>query len=128
MRLIYALIMIAGFAFLLWSIDKSMPVYADNVTATHPIYTFKTPHENYSPICKGQTRLWGDESYLRWDDDKGCFMLIEHKSGGACQDTLKEAEEALASCQAYVDSLNWVTIPEGWKVESVEGEWSEEEK
>ena len=28
MRLIYAVLMLAGFALLLWSIDQSMPVYA----------------------------------------------------------------------------------------------------
>ena len=92
MRLIYAMLMIVGFAFLLWSIDRSMPVYADAVlTSDYPIY------ENL------------DGTYM--------FEL-----------ELKECEEELASLRSYVDSLNWITIPEGWKVESVEGEWSEENK
>ena len=39
MRLIYAILMICGFALLLWSIEKSMPVYADAVlTSDYPIY------------------------------------------------------------------------------------------
>ena len=92
MRIIYAILMIVGFALLLWSIDKSMPVYADAVlTSDYPIY------ENVAGVAMFESEL-------------------------------KECEEELASLRAYVDSLNWITIPEGWKVESVEGEWSEEEK
>ena len=97
MRLIYAVLMLAGFALLLWSIDQSMPVFVEAVADDSSI-------QKYSPICKGQTRLWGDESYLSWDDEKSCFMLIEIKSGGACQDNLKEAEEALSACEAQLDS------------------------
>ena len=52
MRLIYALIMICGFAFLLWSIDKSMPVYADAVlTSDYPIY------ENVAGVAMSESEL-----------------------------------------------------------------------
>ena len=106
MRLIYALIMIAGFALLLWSIDKSMPVYADSFNDC------KAMQEQGLAIGCGDTIYVLDDPVIRIPDSE----------------LLKECEEELASLRSYVDSLNWVTIPEGWKVESVEGEWSEEEK
>ena len=105
--------MICGFALLLWSIEKSMPVYAEE-----SLYSGA-----YSAmICEGENGAMVDNAILSYDSGEGCFRWI------FLEDPLKECEEELASLRAYVDSLNWVTIPEGWKVESVEGEWSEKEK
>ena len=130
--------MICGFAFLLWSIDKSMPVYADAVESS--IYCEGTVLEDGDCLafnaeksclepatCTAADTVVTHNDFVYTDSITATSALAIY-SLDDCQNDLKEAEEALASCQAYVDSLNWVTIPEGWKVESVEGEWSEENK
>ena len=110
--------MITGFALLLWSIEKSMPVYADAVEWKEDIIMDSVTF----PMCDGESDLTTDGCILTYNSADNCFYCTQAK------DPLKECEEELASLRSYVDSLNWITIPEGWKVESVEGEWSEENK
>ena len=94
MRLIYALIMIAGFAFLLWSIDRSMPVYADAVEWKEDIIMDSVTF----PMCDGESDLTTDGCILTYNSDDNCFYCTHAK------DPLKECEEELASCQAQLDS------------------------
>ena len=80
----------------------------------------------WSQFCKNQTRTWGDESYMQWNDEENCWLLIEIKSGASCQDALKEAEEELRACQSQFDAI--ITLPEGWRpIGKAEGVWSDEE-
>ena len=99
MRLIYAILMIVGFALLLWSIDKSMPVYADSMLGS--TMNLKVPSINPISVpylCPDEPNYPQDGSIMVYDGKADCFRYV------LPEDPLKECEEELASCEAQLDS------------------------
>ena len=117
MRLIYALIMIAGFALLLWSIEKSMPVYADAVE-------------------KGRTTIYLSPysqtiRFIEYDE-----LLVYPPKGQKLNNNyaIGEIDEPMVffgsigsqlNCWPTKDSMRCMFAPR-WKWETSESEWSDD--
>ena len=114
MRLIYAALMIVGFALLLWSINNSMPVYAEAERTT----VYLTNHSNTIHFI---------------EDDE---LLVYPPKGEKLNNNyaIGEIDEPMVFFGSKGSQLNcWPTkdymrcMFGGWVLESLPGEWSDKE-
>ena len=118
MRIIYAILMIVGFALLLWSIEKSMPVYADAVEKERTTI-YLSPYS--------QTIRFIEDDELLVYPPKGQKLNNNYAIG--------EIDEPMVffgsigsqlNCWPTKDSMRCMFAPR-WKWETSTGEWSDKE-